>query len=207
MKTNEETEDMEEYDMTQGNIDASSAGTYALLLDTLRAGRGSGGGYGYGGGEGGYGGYGLHAGNSVLAARAHADGTAIKEAIDKNGIIAIQGMDGIKQSFEDGTRTQQFFELSREHTDLERRVNDQNAALVGTLNDLRSDFKDCCCETQKLIIAEGTRTRELMLTTELQNAKDSNNITATVNGINNAAALNTAAIIAAIQNGGGHGGH
>ena len=31
----------------------------------------------------------------------------------------------------------------------------------------------CCCETQKLIVAEATRTRELILTTELQNAKDS----------------------------------
>lgn len=58
-----------------GDLGASQAATLALLADTSRAGRGGyfGGGYGEGGGAGI-----MFPGNSMLAAGAHADGTAVK---------------------------------------------------------------------------------------------------------------------------------
>lgn len=186
----------------------------AVLTAAMSGGLGGrGGGYGGGGGQwgGGYGGGGGH--------HTYADSGSIMHGVianrqfgensdDCTRSLMDAGLNAINQNFEGQVRSGQFNELSREHTDLERRVNDQNAALIGTMNDFRFEAKDCCCETQKLVTAEATRTRELLLTTELQNAKDANNITATVSGINAAAAANTAAIIAAIQSiNGGHGGH
>lgn len=55
------------------------------------------------------------------------------------------------------------------------------------------------CQTRELVREEGTKTRELILTTELRKATDQNNINATVSGINAQANANTQAIIQAIQ--------
>ena len=147
------------------------------------------GGYGYGGGYGGGGGS-LYTGNNVLAAKAHAEGTGIGENIKSNRFLMDRGMESIRDSFENAQRDRQFSNLSKEHTDLERRVNDQNAAMVATLNDVRSESAACCCETQKLILAENGKTREEFQKSLLESAN---------------ARVTQLETIAAIKESGGHG--
>ncbi len=109
------------------------------------------GGYGYGGGGYGGGGYGGgHTGDSYLSAKAHAEGTGVTANILANRALSSQGLDRLSEGFEATFRSMQFNNLSKEHNDLERRVNDQNAALIGTLNDVSREAAKCCCEAKLL---------------------------------------------------------
>ncbi len=109
------------------------------------------GGYGYGGG--GYGGSGYgggHTGDSFLSAKSHAEGTAIGANILANRDIDAISHRDLSRDLDKSFRTMEHDNLSREHVDLERRVNDQNAALIGTMNDLRAEAAKCCCEAKLL---------------------------------------------------------
>lgn len=64
-----------------GNIGADTAGIFALLADTARAGRGWGGGWG---GEGGYPGYGVFASPGANAVRLNRNNDAIRSLSDRN---------------------------------------------------------------------------------------------------------------------------
>lgn len=167
--------------MESGSIGASDAATLALLYG---GGRGGYGGYGGGIGVGAGGGGGYHGGHymadPIVAANAHVDGSAVKEAIDCNARTATAGIGGMVQSFENGNRQQQFFELSREHTDLERRINDQNAAQVGTMNDLRAEAAKCCCETQKAIAEAAKDAAKCCCDAQLQQCKDTADLKALI---------------------------
>jgi hypothetical protein len=123
-------------------------------IDDLLAFRGLGGagvlGFGYGGGYGQGGGGSLYHGNNSLAAEAHADGTARGENIKANRALVSQGLDRISDNFEATFRGMQFSELSREHVDLERRLNDSNRDTTAIINALRAEMAKCCCESKLL---------------------------------------------------------
>lgn len=107
----------------------------SLLLARGFGGFGLGGGYGrgYGGGGGG-----LYTGNNVLAAHAHADGTAIKEGIDCNQVITRDGQLRLSREHEDIVRNDQFHLLSRENSDI-RMLISANAR----------EAADCCCKNRE----------------------------------------------------------
>ena len=155
---------------------------------------------GFGGNRGGqWGGYGydngLGAGNSVLAAGAHADGTANSAKADCNAQRFSDGLNSISAQFNDQTRSAQFSDLNKSIVDQEFRNSDRLAALAKSAADTEfrsldrqrdieallvqnaKDAAKCCCEaqllavqnaceTQKLVTSEGTQTRELILAVE-----------------------------------------
>ncbi len=107
-------------------------------------------GFGYGGGYGGGGQGGGHIGDSFLSSKAHAEGTGVLASILANRELNSQGLDRLTENFESTFRSMQFNNLSKEHTDLERRVNDQNAAMIATMNAFRAESAECCCEAKLL---------------------------------------------------------
>ena len=137
------------------------------------------GGSGYGYNQGGY-----HVGNQVLAAQAHADGSAVKEAIDCNAIRVSDGLNSISNQFENGARQEQINSVNKNVTDLEFRTSDRFVSISKELadaefrsldrqRDIQAQLTDsakeaakCCCETQKLITAENNETRALILAVE-----------------------------------------
>ena len=148
-------------------VTTDTAGVLALLADTSRAGRG--GGYGGFGGEGGVGSM-MFAGNSTLAAGAHADGTAVKTAVDCNAASSAAALDRISaQNREDrfnnaieNVRTGQFQEALRNsdgQRDIEKLVAAGQAA--SALAACKAEL--CCKETQCLIKEENAATRSLIL--------------------------------------------
>jgi hypothetical protein len=108
-------------------INTESAAVLALLADTSRAGRGGGGNFLGGGGEGG--GYGMmFPGNSVLAAGAHADGTATKEAIDCHASANAAGIENLLDQ-------NQFTATNKSIVDGHNRLGDNMSANVGRIAD------------------------------------------------------------------------
>lgn len=163
--------------MESGSIGASDAATLALLYGGGYGGGGygRGGGIGVGYGGGGYGGHGGgvgYPGNSVLAAGVHADGTPIKTAIDCNAKIASQAIDGMSDRFEDLTRNNSFGRVIDGQTNLERRINDQNAAQIATVNDFRRDNDKNFCETQRSIAQSAKEAAACCCAAQLQACKD-----------------------------------
>lgn len=154
------------------------------LLQSRGFGGGSGGyGYGVGGGMGGYGG-GNVVGNSVLAADAHANGTATNAKADCNAQRFSDGLGSLSDQFENVARTAQFdrlnenisdqefrtaaalTSLNKDITDQEFRGIDRQRDIERTLGENAKEAAACCCETQKLILAEGNETRALVLAVE-----------------------------------------
>ena len=149
-------------------VTTDTAGVLALLADTNRAGRGNGV-WGSGGGEGGIGSM-MFPGNSVLAAGAHADGTAVKTAVDCNAASSAAALDRVSaQNREDrfnnaieNVRTGQFQEALRNsdgQRDIEKLVAAGQAA--SALAACKAEL--CCKETQCLIKEENAETRALIV--------------------------------------------
>lgn len=172
----------------------------AVLTAAMSGGLGGRG--GYGGGLWGGGGDMLGAGNSVLAADAHANGTATKEAVNCNSQkiedqadftrdIISSDMAGIRQSFENQTRTSEFASIRDGQFRTELRSSDQHAENLKAIADIEfrsldrqrdiesliiqnaKDAAKCCCdaklqsckdtaEVKALVIAENSATRELI---------------------------------------------
>jgi hypothetical protein len=217
-------------DMTNGNIDSSSAGTLALMYDTLRAGRGYGGGYGEGGGYGFWGGHGTYAGPGSNAVRIDSVSQKVEDQADATRELLGAQVDAAAASFENLTRANEFAATNKNIADTSSRICDRlseqalreaidngNARLDNQrqLSDMRAESAKCCCDTQRLVIekaceterlvlAENQKTRDLINENALRAAVDQNNINATVGAINQAAAANTAAIVAAIGQIGHH---
>jgi len=143
----------------------------------------------------GRGGSGLAYGNSVLAADAHADGTAVKTAIDCNAASSAASLDRISaQNLETRTvlkmdaviggqidaefrNSDRLAGISKSMTDTEFRSIDRQRDIERLLVQNAKDAALCCCdakleaqknasETQKLIINEGNETRALILAVE-----------------------------------------
>lgn len=162
--------------MENGSVNPSELATLSLLS-------GGYGGYGIGvGGRGGYSGGSLYTGNNVLAAEAHADGTA-RGALGKHTLDMISNQG---DRFEDAARAKDFSDLrmaiSNTREILSREINDNRVEairvagdnrveLTKSLSDIAKENAKCCCETQKLIIAENSKTRELMQTDAIRTAE------------------------------------
>ena len=137
--------------MDTGNINAATTGTYALMMDTLRAGRG-----GYGG-EGAYGGQ--FAGPSANAVR-----------INRNMDITRLGIDRISDQNEENRRGQSEARVMDNITDGHNRIcesvhtaevanrdmifqqelrnSDRLAALQAEMNANARQADKCCCDIQ-----------------------------------------------------------
>lgn len=146
-------DEKEEYNMS-GELGATQAATLALLSDTARAGNR---GYGYGGGEGGFGGGMMFPGNSMLAAGAHADGTATKEAIDCGIRQFDAGLSRVSDQAEESRRQASFTALLDGQFRAELRTNDRLNAMEAQRsrdllqitrdqNDARAEAAKCCCD-------------------------------------------------------------
>lgn len=157
---------------------------HASIADAVIANRGLnfaspfGGGYG-----GGYGG-GVGVGNQVLAADAHANGTAVDAKIESIQDGQRLAFDSIQEQIRESRNLDQFTRLSDNQFRAEIRGSDQHAGVVkgvadaefrsidrqrditAMLVDNAKEAAKCCCDTQKLIVAEGNETRALVLAVE-----------------------------------------
>lgn len=157
--------------MDNGSVSASELATLSLVGGANGRLGGIGvGGYGYGGDM-------LSAGNSVLSADAHANGTATKEAIDCHSTRFSDGLNTLSSQFDNQTRSGQFAVVNKNISDAEQRLSDLSVAsefrsldrqrdIERTIADNAKESAKCCCETQKLIVAEGNETRALILAVE-----------------------------------------
>jgi len=203
-------------------VNNNDAATLALLAGGVGYG-----GYGRGGHGGGYGS--LYTGNSVLAAQAHADGTATKEAIDGNAdLIRAQA-----NAFENAERSRQVSDLTMQSANNELRITDRinnielnalrsQADTLVAINNNAKDAAACCCDakleaqknacdTQKLVVEENAKTRELIQANalkeaerELDRADRRSNSSDTINGIASAIAQQTNTLVTLLNNNGGH---
>jgi len=171
------------------SLNSNEIATLSLLQS--RGFGGGQGGYGYGVGSGGYGGSMLGAGNSVLAAEAHANGTAsdakLQNLTDANRLAFDSNQEQIRES-----RTlDQFSRLSDNQFRAEIRGSDQHASILKGMTDVEfrsldrqrdieallvqnaKDAAACCCdakleackstaEVKALVIQENSATRELI---------------------------------------------
>lgn len=208
-------------DSTIGNIGASDAAVLALLADTGRAGNRSG---GYGG-EGYGGGYGYHGtpfantatiqhGIDNLGQKTEAQADCTREVLTAKNDQTFAALENLERAnsfnricdrlnqidtqFRDNIFQQELRNSDRLR-DIERELNANQRENSTRFCDMEKEMLKCCCETQNLIVSESAATRDLINQNTIRIAVDQNNISATVAGINSAAASNTAAIIAAIQ--------
>lgn len=131
-------------------------------------GRGLGiGGFGYG--------TGMTYGNSVLAADAHANGTGVAKMVECNAISNAASLDRISAQNEETRRILQGDELKKIVTDgqLQDAIlgGQDKVALCDRFNALSKENAACCCETQKLVISENSKTRELINAQALKTAE------------------------------------
>lgn len=154
------TEHKGEYMNNYGSINPNDVATLSLL----------GGGYGYGRGR--------YVGDEVLAANSHADGSAVASKIDSVN----QNVSGQNDHLRDLMRDRQFNDLQTSvqgvREELARVAGDNRFEMQVVLRelqksncDLAKQIADCCCETQKETIAQGTATRELINQRALDDAQ------------------------------------
>jgi hypothetical protein len=189
-------------DNGSGGVGFTDAGVLALLADTNRAGRG-----GFGWGEGGHGAYGPYASVATLQhgqedlSRQH----LYQSDITRDQFTAQAARDAIGAIGAAINNTEQR---------LSDRLRDSELNALRESGDLARQIAACCCdaqkaflETQKQILIDGQKTRDLISENTLRAAVDANNVNATVGPIVAAGNANTAAIVAAIQAKSHHGGH
>lgn len=122
--------------------------------------------YGDGPYRGGYEGGGLRPGNSVLAAEAHANGTATKEAVDSNRDIYLQGQAGIRDSFEDARRAENFNRVCDTLHAMDSRTSRDVMETRQMMSDMKAEAAKCCCENKILILES-----ENKIITQMKNDK------------------------------------
>jgi len=136
-------------------------------------GRGLGiGGFGYGGyGSGGY----MQAGNSMLAANAHADGTGLGRTVECNGRSQAAQLDRLSDQNEETRRILQNDEIRKDISDfrLQDAITDgqQNLAMADRLAAMSAAQAKCCCDIELSIVKDGGATRELINSRALQDTQ------------------------------------
>jgi len=155
------------------------------IADAVIANRGlnfAGNGYGYGG----FGGGGNHIGNQVLAAEAHANGTAIGAKIDNTSQkiedqadftreIISNDMAGIRQSFDSSTRSAEFNNIKDVQFRTELRSSEQHAQALAASAAVEARLRDGHSAISKDIIDQEFRSLDRQRDIErtlVQNAKD-----------------------------------
>jgi hypothetical protein len=118
--------------MENGSINPSEVATLSLL--------GGGGGYGYGGGNRGY-----NIGNQVLAAEAHANGTAVDAKVENIQDGQRLAFDSLQEQIRESRTLDQFTRLSDNQFRAEIRGSDQHADIVKGLAD--SEFRTAAGQT------------------------------------------------------------
>lgn len=125
---------------------------------------------GYGGGIGVGGRGGLYYGNETLAAQSHADGTAVKEAIDCNDKRASDGLARISEQNRAQSCNDREARTTDRITNMELRNGDRLRDIERLVGQNAKDAAQCCCdakleackgtaEIKALIIAENSETR------------------------------------------------
>lgn len=159
--TDEEQEHMAD-NGNGGYVGPSDVATLSLL------GRG---GLGYGGYGGGYGG--MPYGNDVLAAGAHADGTAVAAKLEANA----DKTDAQTDMFEQAERSRQFKDvsdqvvnvakdLSDEHVVTQQAITTNGAATLAAIADAAKESAKCCCEAQLLATKNASDLKAEILASE-----------------------------------------
>lgn len=122
----------------------------------------------------GYGGY-MQAGNSALAASAHADGTGLGKSIECNSHSLEAGLNRVSDQNEETRRILQNDEIRKDISDF--RISELNSSaqnnlfIAGKLADMSAANAKCCCETQLLVVKENSATRELINARALENTQ------------------------------------
>lgn len=126
--------------------------------------------------SGGYGGIGvggrgnMYPGNSMLAAGAHADGTAVKAAIDCNAARSSDGLARISEQNKEQACNDREARTTDRITNMEFRNGDRLRDIEREMGQNAKDAAQCCCdakleackstaEIKALIIAENSETR------------------------------------------------
>lgn len=100
------------------------------------------------GGIGVGGGGGLCCGNEYLAAGAHADGTAVKEAVDANGRMSSANLDRISAQNLESRTNDRFAATIRTFNNSEFRTIDRLRDVERLIVDGQKEAAKCCCESQ-----------------------------------------------------------
>lgn len=141
-------------------------------VSDIVTGRGLGiGGFGYGNGYG----MDLSAGNSALAAGAHADGTGLGQTVACNGRAQAAQLDRISDQNTETRRILQGEEIKKEITDFRIQEITNNGQrdvfFAEKLADMAATSAKCCCDTQLLVVKENSETRELINSRALQDTQ------------------------------------
>ena len=94
------------------------------------------------------------------------DGTVLNAKIDASADRASDNIAGVRSAFDNQTRNAQFAQVNKNIADSEFRSLDRQRDIEKQLVDNAKESAKCCCETQKLVTAEATATRLLMLEIE-----------------------------------------
>ena len=152
------------------------------------------------GGAGMYG-AGLNYGNQTLAAEAHADGTAVKEAIDCNAKQNVAGMINIMDRFEDGRRADSTNRIADKITTLDRDVANNRTEVIQALADVKADAAKCCCD-MKILIKDNTIDALKSDLAKCQNDSQTTILANLINNQNQTMAQMTAMLATIVQCGG-----
>lgn len=196
------TKDEGENNMENG----SSLNATEIAVGSLLAGRG---GYGYGGGAwGGAGGYAPFAGPASNAVRINRNADLTRLSLDRvsdqaeetRRILQAQNtadqiMDGFNRVCDRQVDSE--FRTSDRLRDIEREIAANARLTTAELSgiklqscqdkaDILTAVKDCCCETQKLVISENSRTREEFQRSLLEECRSRADRLETVNAITQA---------------------
>ncbi len=152
-------QEKKEYAM-YGGIDAATAGTYALTMDTLRAGNGY--------NRGGEGGGGMYC-NSFANQSSIQHGIAnmsqkVEDQADCTRMLNKLGLDSVSASFENQTRAGQVESILKANTDSEfrgiardnatnARIDANNTASIERDHRAEIALLKCCCEAEKTALA------------------------------------------------------
>lgn len=148
-----------------GGVNPYDAATLALF-----SGGGGCGGIGVGGRGG------LCYGNDVLAANAHADGTAVKEGIDCNAKMCAAGLDRISDQAEESRRSSQFTSITDNMFRAELRGGDRLRDVEREMNANARVAAQCCCDTQKAIAEAAKEAALCCCDAKLEACKNTNDI-------------------------------
>ncbi len=168
---------------------------------------------GYNGGRGGSNGSWFGGGCGPIASGPYADLGSVMHSID-NVTDCVRGNNtNLQREFsfnhQDDIAFAQNQQMAHNMLQVTGDIKDSVATSNKGFSDVLLEMCKCCgdaklltiqegCKTREAVKDEGTKTRELFLTTELRKAVDENNINKTVGGINAQANANTQAIIQAI---------
>jgi len=132
-----------------GNLDANTAATLALLTDTARAGNR---GFGYGGGEGGGGCYGPYATPSAIQHGIAHNAQLVENSGDRTRGAMALGLDRIASDFTNAERARQFTTINDHIFQSELRntsaLNEKFNALQREINENARRAAECCCDVK-----------------------------------------------------------